>query len=118
MKATNEILHEFMGECWHDIKGGLMRPARCIKPDCDFVLSIAVYQRAGGVVNPAYDSETSPRYLLTGVVAKVIERFGEHAFLAALLEQNSFSQTYVELINATADQRARACWKLIESEGK
>lgn len=49
-EEMNRYCHEvILGKCWHEMRGGRVRPARCIK-DCGFSLSIRDLELVGGVV--------------------------------------------------------------------
>lgn len=59
----NKTIHEkVMGGCWHEMKGGRIRPAKCIK-DCGLIVPIAVFQQIGqSGINPQYTSDLNAVY--------------------------------------------------------
>jgi imidazole glycerol phosphate synthase subunit HisF len=127
---NNQIIHEWMGLCWHDVQfvndewpdGTPWSGDRCLK--CGLAVD-EIYNTSGDSIgfNPAYDSEDSPRSLLSNVEAKVIEAFGEAGYLNALRQvfSNVYGNHDAQLeaaVFATASQRVEAIVSLISKEGK
>lgn len=52
----NQQIHEILGLCWHEMKGGTIRPASCIH-DCGLRMSIAEWQLLSDAINPDYCSD-------------------------------------------------------------
>jgi hypothetical protein len=131
----NKYIHEqILGKCWHEIKGGTFRPARCSK-GCGWVMCIADFQAVHRpAINPDYCGDGSPRSLLREVVEKVVSvkhlsgkyignemRFDDDPFLKHLSiltdpDQCNFWHNFW-MVMATAEQIARACVEAHKSEG-
>ena len=62
MKLTDEKINhmasELLGLCWHEIKGGVFRPAKCIK-GCGLRLSMADYQALRGNFYPDFTHDAN-----------------------------------------------------------
>jgi hypothetical protein len=101
-EEINKYIHEkIMKKCWHEIRGGFIRPVTC-KNQCGLLLSIAEFRQLRYVVNPDYCSDDSPRSLLK----KVIEKQGTRLVSDYLLR---WVDVIDDAIGATAKQIATAC---------
>ena len=70
MIDNKAIFHYLNPEgCWHEMKGGVLRPARCIH-GCGLRLSINDWIACGKKVNPDYTTEHGFFLLLAGLRAK------------------------------------------------
>lgn len=108
-EELNKLIHgQIMGECWHDLAGGVIRPVRCLKPDCG-CMSIAEARQAMQFIMPDYCQDLNA---IAKVEAKVIEAGG--LYYTAIRDVVGWDVHAHQWVTATARQRAEACLKAME----
>ena len=116
-EEINKTIHEkVMNECWHEMKGGRIRPAKCIK-SCGLIVPIAVFQQIGqSGINPDYCSDLNAVHRAE---MKAIERLSttnknpnvaycRHLMVANGFNYDDLGYLYEQVIRASARQRAEA----------
>lgn len=116
MENDNKRLHEWFGLCFHEIKGGLVRPARCVK-GCGFRVSIAEWQMLGEQANPNYSTESGFFALLDGLRAKVVsvEMWTGANTSANILTENG---RYIAIADPLYEALFQAAIKAMDAETK
>jgi len=110
--VINRTLHEWMERgCWHEALHQASFPLLCKK--CGINSWTALVPFANQRVD--YMSEESPRRLLNEVEIKAVEVFGDQ-YIDTLFEVLAPMDHWKKVTLATADQRARAIYRLIQQE--